>query len=66
MIQKFLNADKSFDVLNELEKNKLQLVLARNEFDNVCDEAHIKAVIYRLCELETRQDWLLKQIRRGE
>ncbi len=52
-----------YDILNELEHNKIMLLGAYSEFDNSLDELQIQAAIYRINELETRQRLLLNQIK---
>ena len=52
-----------YDILNELEHNKIMLLSAYSEFDNSLDELQIQAAIYRINELETRQRLLLNQIK---
>ena len=52
-----------YDILIELEHNKIMLLGAYSEFDNSLDELQIQAAIYRINELETRQRLLLNQIK---
>ena len=52
-----------YDILNELEHNKIMLLGAYSEFDNSLDELQNQAAIYRINELETRQRLLLNQIK---
>lgn len=54
------------DLQEELEKIKIGYQSACSEFNNVCDELHINAAIFRLCELETRRSIILKQLRGKE
>ncbi len=59
--------DKSeYNPVTEFERIKNQLICAENEFENAVDKTHIKAAIFRLCELEARRDMVLNKIRRSE
>ncbi len=55
--------ESNYDILDEFEKVKMQIYCANNEFNNVTQKLQIQAVIFRMNELESRRDLILKQIK---
>lgn len=58
-----MKSGNDYNIFAELEKIKIRIYCAYNEFDNVTDQLQIQAAIFRINELEARRDFILKQIK---
>lgn len=63
-MQNLLKTKSGADSTAELDRIKAEIYCATNEFNNVSDELQVKAVIFRLCELEARRDMIIRGVRK--